>query len=70
MVDISIDGVARISLSAIEEYELEEDDEESEPYYRTLTIVTMTGEVIELDLNAASEEALEVMEDDEDEDED
>ena len=35
------------------------------PYYRTLTIVTASGEVIELDLYAASEAALEIDEDEE-----
>ena len=66
MVDISIDTVLRVRISEIEEYESDEDDdEEEEGFYRTITIETATG-VIELDLNADSEEALELIEDDED----
>ena len=66
MVDISIDTVLRVSISEIEEYETDEDDDEDEEgFYRTITIQTATG-IIELDLNADSEEALELIEDDED----
>jgi hypothetical protein len=67
MVDITIDSVIRVRVSAIEENEIDEDEDEEdeEPYYRTLTIVTASGEVIELDLYAASAEALEIDEDEE-----
>ena len=66
MVDITIESVVRVRISAIEENEPDEDDDEEdeEPFYRTLTIVTESGEIIELDLYAASEEALEIEEDD------
>ena len=68
MVDITIEWVIRVRVSPIEENEVDEDEEdeqEEEPYYRTLTIVTASGEVIELDLYAASEAALEIDEDEE-----
>jgi hypothetical protein len=68
MVDITIESVIRMRVSAIEENEIDEDDEDEEdeePYYRTLTIVTASGEVIELDLYAASAAALEIDEDEE-----
>ena len=67
MVDITIESVVRMRVSAIEENEPDEDDddEDEEPYYRTLTIVTASGEVIELDLYAASPAALEIDEDEE-----
>ena len=65
MVDISIESVLRIRVSDIDEYEDDEvDDEDDERFYRTITIETTSG-VIELDLNAISEEALELVEDDE-----
>ena len=66
MVDISVDTVLRVRISEIEEYEPDEDDdaEDDERFYRTITIETGSG-VIELDLNADSEEALELIEDDE-----
>ena len=65
MVDITIESVVRVRVSAIEENEFDEDEDEEdeEPYYRTLTIVTASGEVIELDLYAASPAALEIDED-------
>ena len=65
MVDITIESVIRVRISAIEENEPDEDDDEvdDEPFYRTLTIVTQSGEIIELDLFAASEDALELEED-------
>jgi hypothetical protein len=64
VVDISIEEVLRIRVSEIEEYEPDEDDddEDDERFYRTITIETASG-VIELDINAASEEALEFIED-------
>jgi len=67
VVDITIESVIRVRISAIEVNEPDEDDEEvdDEPFYRTLTIVTQSGEIIELDLFAASEDAL-VLEEDED----
>jgi hypothetical protein len=67
MVDITIDSVIRVRVSAIEENEIDEDEDEEdeEPYSRTLTIVTASGEVIELDLYAASPSALEIDEDEE-----
>ena len=67
MVDISIESVISIQVSAIEENEIEdeEDDEEEELYYRTLTIETESGQVIELDLYAASPAALEIDEEEE-----
>ena len=64
MVDISIDSVLRVSVSATEEYEDDEDDEDDDRLYRTITIETASG-VIEIDLNATSEAALELLEDDE-----
>jgi hypothetical protein len=65
VVDITIESVIRVRISAIEENEPDEDDDEvdDEPFYRTLTIVTQSGEIIELDLFAASEDALELEED-------
>jgi hypothetical protein len=65
VVDITIESVIRVRISAIEENEPDEDDDEvdDEPFYRTLTIVTQSGEIIELDLFAASEVALELEED-------
>jgi hypothetical protein len=68
-VDISIESVVSIRVSEVEEYDLDDDDEDDEPFSRTITIETASGAVIELDLNAASEEALELL-DDEDEEED
>jgi hypothetical protein len=67
VVDITVESVIRVRISAIEENEIDEDDEDEdeEPYYRTLTIVTASGEVIELDLYAASPAALEIDEDEE-----
>ena len=66
MVDITIESVVRVRISAIEENEFDDEDEENEePYYRTLTIETESGELIELDLYAASPAALEVDEDEE-----
>jgi hypothetical protein len=66
VVDITIESVVRVRVSAIEENELDdEDDEDEEPYYRTLTIETESGELIELDLYAASPAALEIDEDEE-----
>jgi hypothetical protein len=66
VVDISVDTVLRVRISEIEEYEPDEDDdaEDDERFYRTITIETGSG-VIELDLNAESEGALELIEDDE-----
>ncbi len=64
MVDISIDSVLRVRVSDVEEYDEDEDDEDEERFYRTITIETASG-VIELDLNAESEDALELIEDDE-----
>ena len=63
VVNLTIDSVTRISVSAIEEYEEDEEDEEEEGYYRTITIETVSGQTIEIDLNAASEDDLEVIED-------
>ena len=65
MVDISIDAVLGVRISDINEYEDDEGDDDEERFYRTITIATARG-VIEVDLNAASEEALELIEDDED----
>ena len=65
MVDITIGSVIRVRVSAIEENEDDEDGEDEEPYYRTLTVVTASGEVIEPDLYAASPEALVIDEDEE-----
>ena len=62
MVDISIDSVLRVRVSDIEEYDDDDDNEDDERFYRTISIETASG-VIELDLNAASEEALELLED-------
>jgi hypothetical protein len=68
VVDITIESVVRVRVSVIEENELEEEDqdeEDEELYYRTLTIETESGEIIELDLYAASPAALEIDEDEE-----
>jgi len=66
VVDITIESVVRIRVSAIEENEVDDDDDEDEEaYYRTLTIETESGELIELDLYAASPAALEIDEDEE-----
>jgi hypothetical protein len=67
MVDITIESVVSIRVSAIEENEFDEDeeDDDEESYYRTLTIVTDSGEVIELDLYADSPSALEIDEEEE-----
>ena len=68
MVNITIDSVTRVEVSPIGEYEYdEEDEEEEESYYRTITIETASGQVIEIDLNATSEDSLEVLEEDEEE---
>jgi hypothetical protein len=68
VVNITIDSVTRIDVSSIGEYDYEEeDDEEEESYYRTITIETASGEVIEIDLNATAEENLEVIEEEEEE---
>jgi hypothetical protein len=64
VVDISIDSVLRVHVSDVDEYDDDEDDQDDERFFRTITIETASG-VIELDLNAASEEALELLEDDE-----
>jgi hypothetical protein len=66
MVDITVESVTRILVSAIEEYEPDEDEDEEdleEPFTRTITIELASGEVIELDLSAASAEELELIED-------
>ena len=64
-MDISIDSVLRVRVSDVEEYdEDDEDDQDDERFFRTITIETASG-VIELDLNATSEEALELLADDE-----
>jgi hypothetical protein len=67
VLNITIDSVIRVRISAIEENEPDEDTDEvdDEPFYRTLTIVTQSGEIIELDLFAASEDVLELEEDEE-----
>jgi hypothetical protein len=66
MVDITIESVISVRVSAIEENELDDEDEEDEElYYRTLTIETESGGLIELDLYAASPAALEIDEDEE-----
>jgi hypothetical protein len=64
VVDISVDSVLRVRISDVEEYDADEDedDEDEERFFRTITIETASG-VIELDLNAESEEALELLED-------
>ena len=68
MVNITIDSVTRVEVSPIGEYEYdEEDEEEEESYYRTSTIETASGQVIEIYLNATSEDSLEVLEEDEEE---
>jgi hypothetical protein len=68
VMNISIESVTQIQLSAIVEEDLEDEDEDEEPFYRTLTIVTDTGAVIEIDLYAQSRDALEFFaEDDEEE---
>jgi hypothetical protein len=67
MVDITVDGVVRIDVSAVEEYEPDEDDddEEDEPFSRTLTIELASGEEVTIDLYAASREALELLDEEE-----
>jgi hypothetical protein len=66
VVDITIESVVSLRVSAIEENEFDEDeDDDEEPYYRTLTIETASGEIIELDLYAASPSALEIDEEEE-----
>lgn len=62
MVDISVDSVLRIRVSDIEEYDEDELDDDDERFYRTITIETASG-VIEIDLNSASEDALDLIED-------
>jgi hypothetical protein len=65
MIDITLEGVTRILVSEIEEYELDdEDDEDEEPFSRTITIELASGETIELDLNAATRDELEILDDD------
>jgi hypothetical protein len=65
-VNITIDSVTRIDVSVIGEYEYEEEDEEEEEsFYRTITIETASGMIIEIDLNAAAAENLDVIEEDE-----
>jgi hypothetical protein len=68
MVNITIDSVTRIDVSVIGEYEVEEEEDE-EGYYRTITIETATGQVIEIDLNAEGDENLEIIEEEADEEE-
>jgi hypothetical protein len=67
MVDITVDGVVRIDVSAVEEYEPDEDDddEEDEPFSRTLTIELASGEEVTIDLYAASREALDLLDEEE-----
>jgi hypothetical protein len=70
MMQISISSVKSISISSIEEEELEEGeewDEDDEPFYATLTIETDDG-TLEIELEAASRAALEIVQEDEDED--
>ena len=66
MVDITIESVIRVRVSAIEENEIDVDDDEDDdqPFYRSVSIVTESGQVIDLNLYAASVEALELVEDD------
>jgi hypothetical protein len=64
-VDISLDSVVQVRISDIVEFSDEELDEgDTERFQRTITIVTASG-VITLDLNAASDETLALIEDDE-----
>ncbi len=68
MVDITLEGVVRIDISAVEEYEPDEDDEEDEddePFSRTLTIELASGEEVTIDLYAASREALDLLDEEE-----
>ena len=69
MVNITIDSVTRIDVSAIGEYEVEDEEEDEEGYYRTITIETASGQVIEIDLNAEGDENLEIIEEEADEEE-
>jgi hypothetical protein len=62
VVDITIDAVRRIRVSAVEEYDLDEEDEDDEPFSRTITIETDSG-IIELELYASSEDDLELLDD-------
>jgi hypothetical protein len=66
VVDITIESVIRVRVSAIEENEIDVDDDEDDdqPFYRSVSIVTESGQVIDLNLYAASVEALELVEDD------
>ena len=69
-MQISISSVRSISISAIEEEELEEGeewDEDDEPFYATLTIETEDG-TLEIELESATRDALEIVQEDEDED--
>ena len=57
-MEISIESVVRIRLSAIEEYADEDEEDDDEPFFRTLVIETDSG-MLEIELAAASRQALE-----------
>jgi hypothetical protein len=64
MVDITIDSVRRVRVTAVEEYDLDDEDDDDEPFSRTITIETDSG-VIEIELFASSEDDLEFVEEEE-----
>lgn len=59
-MDVSIESVLRVHLSEVEEYDIGDDGEEDNPYFRTLTISTASG-ILALELSAATAASLEVV---------
>jgi hypothetical protein len=71
-MQISVSSVTSIRVTPVMKEELDEGeewDEDDEPFYATLTIETESG-TLEIELEAATEDALEIIEEDEDEDDD
>lgn len=64
-MEISIASVTGMRLSEMGEYDFDEEDiaDEEEPYYRVLTIETESG-TLKIHLEAMTEEALEIEEED------
>ena len=68
-MEISISEVTGIRVTPIDEYDLDEDEADEEPYYRSLIIETSSG-TLEIELDGVSREALEIVEEDDDDDDD
>jgi hypothetical protein len=61
-MEISIENVTRIHLSRIEEWPLDEVEEDEDRFYRTLTIETAAG-ALAIEISARAQPDLEVVAD-------